>query len=371
MDQQIEQPSDISYQVMPQEGHFEPVPASAPAVPPALPAESGPSFWRSRLLYIIAGAVVLVVLGVLAFFMFRSKQPAPVTVPAVVVTKLPKVWLQQYFSSETCTDQTMCGDEADSDKDGLTNHQEFKAGTSPVNVDTDADLIADGDEVNIYKTEPTLKYTDRRDIVQQNDWTDGVQIKGGYDPLTPGLKFTDVRKQQIADDTAKFSLHEPTKTSLAPAVSSAPAPAPAPVPQPTPGPQSSLPDLIISSVTVSPNHPVVNDKNVLVTATIKNIGNKSTSSNEALDVEFSIVGFDQYPTADRTSDILNPGESRSFKYYPYKDNDFFKVTDTAGTKTLKIVIAGGNSEINKTNHDVVESNYNNNTFTQQVEMFSN
>ena len=136
--------------------------------------------------------------------------------PALPVsnTKLPKVWLMQYFSSEICNDQNTCGDEADPDHDGLTNYNEFKANTMPTSPDTDSDGLADGDEINIYKTDPTLQYTDPREIVSENDWTDGFQIKGGYDPLTPGLKFTDSRKQQIEADTLKFPLHEPTISSL-------------------------------------------------------------------------------------------------------------------------------------------------------------
>ncbi|MEJ0021144.1 MAG: hypothetical protein WDN47_01005 [Candidatus Doudnabacteria bacterium] len=236
------EPSDLSFQVMPQEGRFDPAvqppvpapvrssiapsplpsrPASVPSVPPPpeygspnlMPEESEPSFFRSKWIYIVVGIVVLIVLGLLAYFLLGAKKTAAPVVTAVT-TKLPKVWLNQYFNKEVCDNQTVCGDDADPDNDGLSNYNEFVAGTNPVTADSDSDGLADGDEVNIYKTEPTLKYTDRRDIVAQNDWTDGFQINSGYDPLTPGLKFTDVRNQQIASDTAKYSLHEPTITTL-------------------------------------------------------------------------------------------------------------------------------------------------------------
>ncbi|MBX4187198.1 MAG: thrombospondin type 3 repeat-containing protein [Candidatus Doudnabacteria bacterium] len=128
-------------------------------------------------------------------------------------SKLPKVWLNQYFNTQTCQDTNTCGDAADPDNDGLKNYDEFKAGTNPLNPDSDTDGLADGDEVNIYKTEPTLKYTDRREIVSQNNWLDGFQIKNSYDPLTPAIKFTETRKKQISDDTAKFQLHEPSITT--------------------------------------------------------------------------------------------------------------------------------------------------------------
>lgn len=244
--------SDLSFQVMPQEGEFghaapagpaavpprpsAPSAAQRPSIPPppyksgatlppppeqnlALGEEIGePSFFRSKWIYILGGVVVLIGLGVLAYVMLGSKKTTP-PVEETVTTKLPKIWLSQYFiqnlnTDGSCNDPLICGDEADKDIDGLKNYDEFVAGTSPVSSDSDVDGLADGDEVNIYKTEPTVKYTDRRLIVSQSEWVDGFQVKNGYDPLTPGLKFTDIRKQQIADDITKFTLHEPTITTL-------------------------------------------------------------------------------------------------------------------------------------------------------------
>ncbi|OGE83223.1 MAG: hypothetical protein A3B95_03915 [Candidatus Doudnabacteria bacterium RIFCSPHIGHO2_02_FULL_43_13b] len=174
--------------------------------PPPSPQSS------KRMVYIIAAVVVVVVVAGLAYFLLgKSNEPAQ---QEQVVSKLPKVWLNQYFQQEICEDQSKCGDAANPDSDGLNNYDEFKAGTVPNDPDSDKDGLADGDEVNIYKTEPTLKYTDRREIVSQNDWTDGFQIKNGYDPLTPGLPFTESRNQQIATDTAALGLHEPTITTL-------------------------------------------------------------------------------------------------------------------------------------------------------------
>lgn len=222
------EPSDLSYQVMPQEGQrYEPTPTpglpvmqpkTGPVKPNLMPMGEEISIWRNKWVYIIGGAVVLLILGVLIYFMVGSKKSST-PVPAASTTKLPKVWLQQYFAQNldtggSCSDQAVCADDADPDSDGLKNYDEFKAGTNPTIADTDSDGLADGDEVNIYKTDPTLKYTDRRDVVAANNWTDGYQIKNGYDPLTPGLKFSDERKTQIASDTSTYSLHEPTITTL-------------------------------------------------------------------------------------------------------------------------------------------------------------
>ncbi|MEO8065652.1 MAG: cupredoxin family copper-binding protein [Candidatus Doudnabacteria bacterium] len=255
--------SDLSYQIMPQDGHFEPsaeirsssmppsgVRQNAAAAPPPPPkpsnsaysspvdqgnilmSEPEPSFFQSKWAYIVVGFIVLLILGLGSYLLFVPKK-STTPVPVAVVTKLPKVWLLQYFNNEVCADQTYCGDAADPDQDGLSNYDEFKASTNPTNPDSDLDGLADGDEVNIYKTEPTSKFTDRRDIVQQNNWLDGFQLKNGYDPLAPGIKFTDARKQQIGADVVKFGLHEPTMTTLglnADGTANTNAPSPIPVP---------------------------------------------------------------------------------------------------------------------------------------------
>ena len=227
-----QKPGDVTFNVMPQEGKSfaESVPAGR-SVPQSAPPPSGPLSPNlephdggsgRKWIYIIVGIVVLFAAGGLAYYMLGTKTEEPVV--AGPVSALSKEWMSKYFNKEVCDDQVNCGDKADPDNDGLTNVLEFKANTNPLNPDTDVDGLADGDEVRIYKTEPTLKYTDRREIVAQNNWTDGFQIKGGFDPLTPGIKFTSTRLQQIADATTAFHLHEPSISTT----TMAPIPPPAP-----------------------------------------------------------------------------------------------------------------------------------------------
>jgi plastocyanin len=169
--------------------------------------------------YIILSLILLIGLGVSAYFMVG---PDLFGRNEAIATRLPKIFLQQHFGTETCMDQETCGDAADPDKDGLQNFDELKEQTIPTNPDSDKDGLADGDEVYIYLTDPANKYTDDRPVAVQNDYNDGSQIKNGYDPLTPNIKMTDTRKEQINKETAKFKLHEPTITTLA--KPSAPAP---------------------------------------------------------------------------------------------------------------------------------------------------
>src|SRR5687768_6660629 len=93
--------SDLSYQVMPQSpqssgsGNIPSTPP--PQQPPSggLPSEPESSWFHSRLLYIVLGAVVLAALGVTAYFLLGSnKQELPPE------TKLPKTWLNEFFNVE-------------------------------------------------------------------------------------------------------------------------------------------------------------------------------------------------------------------------------------------------------------------------------
>ena len=66
--------------------------------------------------------------------------------------------------------------DADSDEDGLTNRQEITLGTNPQKADTDGDTISDGDEVNVYHTDPLVPDTDGDGL------DDGDEVLFGEDP---------------------------------------------------------------------------------------------------------------------------------------------------------------------------------------------
>ncbi len=67
--------------------------------------------------------------------------------------------------------------EDDYDEDGLTNLEEYRAGTNPGVADTDGDNISDAEEVNNNYAVATLSDTDNDGV------TDGVEMKQGMDPM--------------------------------------------------------------------------------------------------------------------------------------------------------------------------------------------
>ncbi len=306
---------DISYTLMPDMARKnmpapppEPVRiAPLPSNPPARSSSTASNYSSAsvktfrlsrRQLFFIGGALLLLVLAISVYLMVknasdRAKQPQ------VIQTKLPKVWLNQHFATEACTDAKSCADDADPDSDGLSNYNEFKEGANPGLNDTDQDGLADGDEVNIYKTDPTLKYTDRRDIAVTNDYNDAVSIVNQYDPLTPGIKMIAARIQQIADDTAKYQVHEPTITTLQQL-------------KPGAAPTAKTVSLFIENGKFNPENLVVNkgdtvvwlnkdeSKHMIVSSDLAGLTSPELTNNQTYSFKFETVGIYEY------HDRLNP-----------------------------------------------------------------
>jgi hypothetical protein len=125
-------------------------------------------------------------------------------------SEIDKAWIQKYFDTEECSKAEVCGDQADPDRDGYSNLEEFKKGTDPNNSDSDADRLADGDEVNIFNFNPltantsgNTKYNDLEDI--KNQWNAAV-----------GHKFSDEELKTVAVNVGKYGFHSPTTESLTP-----------------------------------------------------------------------------------------------------------------------------------------------------------
>ena len=71
----------------------------------------------------------------------------------------------------------------DADGDGISNGKEVDLGTKPHDVDSDADTLADGDELNKYGTSPVKADTDGDRV------DDNVEVEIGTNPLTADTAF--------------------------------------------------------------------------------------------------------------------------------------------------------------------------------------
>jgi hypothetical protein len=118
----------------------------------------------------------------------------------------PKEWRDNFFPQ--CTLDTLCGDSSDPDRDGLSNVQEHEKQTDPNNPDSDQDGLADGDEVNVFISNPLEAKTAKNEKFSDLDY-----VKGGFN-------FSNDKKQEepeikaIKSKMDSFGLHQPTISSV-------------------------------------------------------------------------------------------------------------------------------------------------------------
>jgi hypothetical protein len=102
-----------------------------------------------------------------------------------------------------------CGPDSDKDKDGLTTLQEFQFGTDPLNEDTDADKVADGDEVFVFYSDPKTADSDG------DTYKDGDELTACYDPiLNSNDNISLSRQTTIGNNVSLKQLHEPTISTI-------------------------------------------------------------------------------------------------------------------------------------------------------------
>ena len=97
----------------------------------------------------------------------------------------------------------------DSDNDDLNNLSEIKLGTNCIIYDTDGDGLSDGDEINIYGSDPLKMDTDGDTL------SDGQDIKLSFDPTK---KDTDANGISDADETVHQTLSEEINNTKHPGV---------------------------------------------------------------------------------------------------------------------------------------------------------
>jgi hypothetical protein len=111
---------------------------------------------------------------------------APATEPAPVVAEP---------APETVPADTAVATETDLDADNYADALEWDLGLDPNNADTDADGVADGDEITLYGTEPTVADTDGDGVL------DGEELFGiTTDPLVWNDFSVDASTQSMAQE---------------------------------------------------------------------------------------------------------------------------------------------------------------------------
>src|SRR5215216_1541206 len=119
-----------------------------------------------------------------------ANEPAPVAEPAPETT-------------ESVTSDTTVASETDLDGDNYPDALEWDLGLDPSNVDTDADGVADGDELNIYGTEPTVADTDGDGV------TDGGEL---FDTRTDPLVWDDFSTEATTQSMAQEAAPAPVQS---------------------------------------------------------------------------------------------------------------------------------------------------------------
>lgn len=128
---------------------------------------------------------------------------------------IPATWLSQKFSNNgvdatgVCTSQSICGDSADPDNDGLTNLDEYNYDTDPQNEDNDNDGISDGNEIYIYSTDPKLRDSDKDSVA---DLAELIVCTDPANSLT--TKMDTKRLEQIVQNSELKPLKAITNKSL-------------------------------------------------------------------------------------------------------------------------------------------------------------
>jgi hypothetical protein len=128
-----------------------------------------------------------------------SPPPAAAPAPAPVEPAAESVATDTAAESDA---ETAAATASDLDADNYPDALEWDLGLDPNNVDTDADGVADGDELNIYGTEPTLVDTDGDGV------SDGEELFGSRtDPLVWD-DFSAAATQTVSQDAVPVQTFE-------------------------------------------------------------------------------------------------------------------------------------------------------------------
>jgi len=124
-----------------------------------------------------------------------TSEPVPVVAPEPVSPASEPAPVVATDTTEPVAADTTVATETDLDADNYADALEWDLGLDPSNPDTDADGVADGDEITIYGTEPTVADTDGDGVL------DGEELFGIMtDPLVWNDTSTDASTQSTAQE---------------------------------------------------------------------------------------------------------------------------------------------------------------------------
>ena len=136
-------------------------------------------------------------------------EPAPAPAPAPEPAPAPA----PAEGGEPAGSDRAVATETDRDADNYPDASEASAGLDPANPDTDADGMADGDEINIYGTDPTVFDTDGDGLGDGEE-----EFATGTDPTNPSDGGA-TAEGQAAGPGPEGTTAEPTGANLAPTCS--------------------------------------------------------------------------------------------------------------------------------------------------------
>ncbi len=167
---------------------------SGPMPPADMSVASSGGGLKKIFIILIAIIMVATVSFAIYYFFFRDSGGDKV----VMENKNSTVVNENTNETPTPTD-----DDLDDDSDGLSNAEERRLGTDPLETDTDNDGLFDREEVKSFKTDPTKADTDGDGLSDYSEikvwftnpfetdsdgdgYSDGEEVINGYDPLGTG-----------------------------------------------------------------------------------------------------------------------------------------------------------------------------------------
>ncbi|MBU1721894.1 hypothetical protein KKG38_03865 [Patescibacteria group bacterium] len=151
-----------TYQQMPPQYQPQNRQAQMPAVSPVPPSKK-----RKWGVFLLVGIFVLVSVLLVLVFSSLSKEKDNTDVPQIIEEQKEVVERIDLYPDDT-------------DRDGISNSEEERLGTSSDDFDTDGDGISDQVEITVWNTDPLNRDTDG------DGFADGFEILKGYNPNGAG-----------------------------------------------------------------------------------------------------------------------------------------------------------------------------------------